>query len=280
MSAETLLATPLLVASDYRCAARRGDRPFAEVHSGFCIAYVRKGSFGYRSRGETFELVAGSLLIGHPGDEFVCSHDHAEGDECLSFHLSPELVDSLGGGGEPWRSGRVPPLAELAVLGELAQAAAQGRSDLALDEAAMLLAARFSALAAGRSPGRSGAGSRDRRRAVEAALWLDARAHESIDLAQVAREVGLSPFHFLRLFARVLGVTPHQYLVRARLRRAASLLPDATRSITEVAYEVGFNDLSHFVRSFRRAAGVSPRGFRRAARGDRKILQERLDAGA
>ena len=69
---------------------------------------------------------------------------------------------------------------------------------------------------------------------------------------------------------------PHQYLVRARLRRAARALADSDRAITEVAYDCGFGDLSNFVRSFHRAAGVSPRGFRRAARGDRKILQERL----
>ena len=78
------------------------------------------------------------------------------------------------------------------------------------------------------------------------------------------------------MFARVLGVTPHQYLVRARLRRAARLLAEADRPITEVAFDAGFGDFSNFVRTFRRAADVSPRSFRRASRGDRKILQDRL----
>jgi AraC-like DNA-binding protein len=88
----------------------------------------------------------------------------------------------------------------------------------------------------------------------------------------------LSPFHFLRLFARVLGVTPHQYLVRCRLRAAARLLADPRISVTAIAYDVGFGDLSNFVRTFRRAAGVSPRDFRRAAKGERKILQDRIAA--
>src|SRR5678815_3234455 len=88
----------------------------------------------------------------------------------------------------------------------------------------------------------------------------------------------LSPFHFLRLFSAALGVTPHQYLVRARLRRAARLLADDERPITDVAYDVGFGDLSNFVRTFHRAAGVSPRRFRRAAKGDRATLHERLAA--
>ena len=104
------------------------------------------------------------------------------------------------------------------VLGELAQAAAERRSDSALDEVGLLLAARFveivSATAAPQVRPQRVDRARDRRRAVEAALWLDAHAHEPIDLETAARQAGLSPFHFLRLFARVLGVTPHQYLVR------------------------------------------------------------------
>jgi AraC-like DNA-binding protein len=111
---------------------------------------------------------------------------------------------------------------------------------------------------------------------VEAALWMDANAHEPIDLESAAQEAGLSPFHFLRLFRDVLGVTPHQYLVRCRLRRAARLLADDGGSVTDIAFDVGFTDLSNFVRTFHRAAGVSPRGFRQAARGKRKILQDRL----
>jgi len=280
MSASTILETASLEVSDYRCSAGPDDTPFVEVHAGFCVAYVRKGSFGYRTRGRSFELVAGSLLVGHPGDEFVCTHDHVCGDECLSFHLSPALVDALGSGRDAWRTGGMPPVAELMVLGELAQAAAEGRSNLGLDELGTLLAARFTALVSGRSPGDASASARDRRRAVETALWLDAHCHEPIDLEAAAREARLSPFHFLRLFARVLGVTPHQYLIRARLRRAARLLADDTRSITDVALDVGFGDLSNFVRTFRRAAGVSPRAFRKAAKGDRAILRERLAASA
>ena len=89
---------------------------------------------------------------------------------------------------------------------------------------------------------------------------------------------GLSSFHFLRLFKEVLGVTPHQYLVRSRLRHAARRLADSTQSVTDIAFDVGFADLSNFVRTFHRAAGVSPSGFRRTASGDRKIFQERLAA--
>jgi AraC-like DNA-binding protein len=239
---------------------------------------VRKGSFGYRYRGEAFELVAGSILVGRAGDEYLCTHDHVCGDECLSFQFGPALVEAIGDKAAIWRIGFVPPLPELMVLGELAQAAAEGRSDIGLDEVAMLFAARFVETVTGRKRRAPAQRPADRRRAVAAALWIEAHAHEPIDLEGAANEVGLSAFHFLRLFRDVLGVTPHQYLLRSRLRRAARLLTDNDRSITDVAFDVGFGDLSNFVRTFHRAAGVSPRGFRRAAGGDRKIFQDRLEA--
>jgi transcriptional regulator GlxA family with amidase domain len=162
------------------------------------------------------------------------------------------------------------------VLGELALAAVESRSDVGLDEVALAFVDRFARTANDRPLERRPPGARDRRRAVEAALWLDAHAQEAVDLQSAARRAGLGAFHFLRLFSSVVGATPHQYLLRARLRRAARLLSEEELSITEVAFEAGFGDLSNFVRTFRRAAGVSPMGFRRAARGDRKILQERL----
>ena len=276
MGATTLQRGESVRVDDFRCDVGRADRPYTELHHTHSISYVRKGSFGYRARGRAYELVAGSVLIGHPGDEYLCTHDHAVGDECLSIHLSPALVESLGARGDVWRTGAVPPLPELMVLGELAQAAAEGRSDLGLDEAGVWLAARFVGTVAGGERLAAAGAARDRRRAVDAALWIDAHAHEEVDLERAAREAGLSAFHFLRLFAKALGVTPHQYLVRSRLRRAARLLADEERSITDIAFGVGFGDLSNFVRTFHRAAGVSPRGFRRAAKGDRKIFQDRL----
>jgi AraC-like DNA-binding protein len=279
MAVTTLLQHGAISVSEYRCSAGPDDQPFVELHSRHSISYVRRGSFGCRIRGRSFELVTGSLLVGHPGDEYVCTHDHHVcGDECLSFFLSPELVETIGDQAEAWRSGCVPPLSELMVLGELAQAVTTGRSDIGLDEIGVAFAARFVEVVSGGVPKPTRALPRDRRRAVETALWIDNHSHQPINLDSAAGQAGLSPFHFLRLFSSVLGVTPHQYLVRSRLRHAARLLVDDGRPITDVAFDVGFGDLSNFVRTFHRAAGISPRAFRQASRGNRKIVQERLKA--
>ena len=262
---------------DYRCKLGPADQPFPEVHRCFSLAYVRKGSFGCRTGGRTFELVAGSILVGHPGNEYTCSHEHHVcGDECLSFQFTSDLVEPLGAM-KAWRVGAMPPLASLIIVGELAQAAVEKKSDLSLDEIGMMLAARFAAAASGES-NRQDLSARERRRAVEAALWISEHAPEPIDLAAIARLSGLSPFHFLRSFAKTIGVTPHQYLVGCRLQQAARLLAERERAITDIALDCGFNDLSNFIRTFRRAAGMSPRAFRRASKGDRKKVQERLAA--
>jgi AraC-like DNA-binding protein len=274
-----MIRTPLLKhrsisVSDFRCTAEPGEKPFTEQFGCHSVSYVRKGSFGCQSRGRTFELVTGSVLVGFPGDEYVCTHDHHVcGDECLSFFLEPELVETIGDRRDAWRVGAAPPLPELMVLGELAQAAADGRCDIGLDEVGHLFVGRFVEAVSGRTRKPAEVKARDRRRAVEAAHWIEANSHREINLDATADQAGISPFHFLRLFAKVLGVTPHQYLVRSRLRHAARLLADEDIAITDIAFDVGFADLSNFVRTFHRAAGVAPSAFREAARGKRKILQ-------
>jgi len=277
MTSTTLLQRPTMTVSDFRCSAVLGEKSFVELHRCHSISFVRKSSFGYHCRGRSHELVAGSLLIGSPGVEFVCTHDHVCGDECLSFFFEPELVEEIGERAEAWQVGATPPLAELMVLGELAQAAADGQSEIGLDEVGHLIVQRLVEVVSGKPGKQTKLTARDRRRAVEAALWIDANSHREVELEDVARQAGVSPFHFLRLFSGVLGVTPHQYLLRSRLRHAARQLADDVKAVTDIAYDVGFGDLSNFVRTFHRAAGVSPLKFRQVSRGMRKIFQERMD---
>src|SRR5262247_4045519 len=159
MISRTLLSNSLLRVVDRRCDASALDAPFVERHADHSLSYVRRGTFGYRSRGASFELVAGSLLVGYAGDEYVCTHEHSrgDGDECLSFHMAPAMVQEIGDRGAAWRRGCVPPLPELMVLGELAQAAVEGRSNVALDEIGVLLASRFVGMVSPRSTTLSGA---------------------------------------------------------------------------------------------------------------------------
>jgi AraC-like DNA-binding protein len=278
MHRRVLHSSASLAVIDYRCDSGPGDRAFVEQYERTSLSFVRKGSFGCQVRRQQHQLVAGAVLVGRSGDEFMCTHDHAHGgDECLSFQLPPEQVARLEHHARAFDSGSVPPLSELMVWGELASAAVSGESSLGVEEVGLVLAAQYVRLCGGAAARLARVTASERRRAIRAAQWIEAHAAEPLTLDDSAAEVKLSPFHFLRLFSRVLGVSPHQYLVRTRLRHAARLLAQDSAPITELAYRVGFADLSNFTRTFTRAAGVSPRAFRRAARGERKILQERIE---
>ncbi|HEY2976859.1 MAG TPA: AraC family transcriptional regulator, partial [Burkholderiaceae bacterium] len=179
LSTTLLLDGPLRVV-DYRCDAGPGEPPVAEEHGAWSLSYVKHGSFGCRCRGAHVELVPGSWLVGRPGDEYICTHDHRDGgDECLAFFFAPQLVDELGTRQRAWRSGGLPPLAELSVLGELARAAASGQRDIGLDEIGLKLAERFVRL--GEAPTSADAPrAADRKRAVDSALWIEAHSAQPI----------------------------------------------------------------------------------------------------
>jgi AraC family transcriptional regulator len=85
---------------------------------------------------------------------------------------------------------------------------------------------------------------------------------EDLTLAEIAREVGMSPYHFSRMFKLSTGLPPHQYIMRRRIERAKALLTNTDLPVGMVAQEVGFASSSHFAQQFRRLTGVSPRSFR------------------
>jgi transcriptional regulator GlxA family with amidase domain len=88
---------------------------------------------------------------------------------------------------------------------------------------------------------------------------IDGRPDEAHHLWELANHARLSPYHFLRTFQSLTGVTPHQYLLRVRLRRAAVRLSLESTKIVDLALESGFGDISNFNRTFRAEFGISPR---------------------
>ncbi|WP_428493042.1 helix-turn-helix transcriptional regulator [Rhodopila sp.] len=79
-------------------------------------------------------------------------------------------------------------------------------------------------------------------------------------------DVAMTPYHFLRTFRRVVGMTPHQFVLRTRLQNAAVALRRSRRPVLEVALDAGFADLSTFNRRFRRVIGMTPRAYRSGGR--------------
>ena len=93
---------------------------------------------------------------------------------------------------------------------------------------------------------------------------MDARYREPLDIPALARAARLSPAHFSREFKREFGQTPHQYLLHRRLERAAELLRNTDRSVSDVCFAVGLRSVGSFTSSFGREFGISPTAYRAA----------------
>ena len=98
------------------------------------------------------------------------------------------------------------------------------------------------------------------RRSIE---LMHTQLDQDLTLRTLAAESYLSPFHFARLFKKLTGSTPHNYLAGIRATRAQLLLTDTALSITEVGAQVGYLSASHFTKAFRLATGTTPREFRK-----------------
>jgi transcriptional regulator GlxA family with amidase domain len=92
--------------------------------------------------------------------------------------------------------------------------------------------------------------------------FIEANLAENISIRAMAAIVGLSMFHFARAFKQSEGLTPHEYLVQCRVRRAQELLVSTNWSLSEIAMASGFSDQSHCTRRFREHVGVTPSGYR------------------
>jgi AraC-like DNA-binding protein len=91
---------------------------------------------------------------------------------------------------------------------------------------------------------------------------IDGHLEETISIETLAGIVGLSMYHFARAFKQSEGLTPHEYLVRCRVRRAQELLASTDLPLSEIALASGFSDQSHFARRFREHVGITPSSYR------------------
>jgi AraC-like DNA-binding protein len=273
--------------SDVICTCTANDRPFEERHKGFAIVLVTAGSFQYqaslgRSRnrpGAGRELMSpGSLLLGNPGQSYECGHDHGAGDRCISFWYAPDYFERLAAdagttGNLRFSTIRVPPLREFSPL--MAQACSGVNKQTLGLEAVAVPWAELSVRLAGVTLhllGKHGSSHVQNpapstmARITRAVRMIEQHWDAALNLEALAKAAGLSPYHFLRIFEQLTGLTPHQYVRRVRLRQAAERLASEPGKILDIALDCGFGDVSNFNRAFRGEFGVNPARFRNQAR--------------
>jgi AraC family transcriptional regulator len=233
------------------------DRPYEMVASAFTASFVEQGTFDLDCRDGSWRLGQGDVLLRHPGMQYRASFEgDGFSDTCLtlSYLAADDSPDSPRDRG--WAARPV-----LRASNRLRYLQWGLRRALERD-APMLI--EHCAVELFREHGKSnGPPFRDHK-----LNWYAERVHAARErletafdhrhtVSELARSVGMSMFHFTRVFTELVGLPPHRYLVEARLRAARSMLL-AGRSVTETCFACGFGNLSHFSRSFARRYGVSP----------------------
>ena len=257
--------------ADVVCTHGPNDRPYEERHTHPTIAIVVAGSFQYRCPAGYSVMTPGSVMLGSPERSFQCSHQHGEGDRCISFWYTADDFERLAAdagvrGGQAFPVAALPAARRLSPLIARASAGALGTPGVSWEELAVGLAVGTIRLAAGLSSDRRALPLNAETRVTRTVRAIDRRPDAALSLGTLAGEAGLSPYHFLRTFERLTGLTPHQYVRRARLREAATRLLTESGKVLDVALDCGFGDVSNFNRAFRAEFGVSPRVFRHASR--------------
>ncbi|WP_246707481.1 AraC family transcriptional regulator [Mesorhizobium sp. NZP2077] len=130
-------------------------------------------------------------------------------------------------------------------------------------QATQLLVQMFRLNGVHQEPVKGGLSSFDLKRAVG---MIEALSDGRPTLADLAKEVGVSRFHFWRAFKQSTGMTPHAFIAQRRLEQSADMLRSTNLSATEIAMECGFGSSSHFTTAFKRAFGTCPTEFRRKCR--------------
>src|SRR3984957_13721278 len=245
-----------------RGSAKQGSVKRVSVKQGSAIGGSANGAI----RNEL--MTPGSLLLGNAGQSFEVGHEHAAGDRCLSFQFVPEYFERIASdegvrkSDHGFRVLRLPPLRELSSLIARARAGLEYSADTPWEELSVELAAATVRAERGISSRTENAPPSAVARVTRSVRAIERRPDDALGLGALAREAGLSPYHFLRTFERLTGITPHQYVRRARLRDAASRLAAEREKVLDIALDCGFGDVSNFNRAFRNEFGVSPTKYR------------------
>jgi AraC family transcriptional regulator len=249
------------------CSVGPSDRPFEEQHDGFSVAAVLEGSFTYRSDAGHRLLYPGALLLGNNGSCFECGHAHGVGDRCVSLNVHEEEFSEVAAAATSTSRFRFsapslpPSLKVLPIIAHM-EALSCASSSLRSEELALRIIERVIAAMTGDRHRAAAPTGRETRRVIEAIRLVESDATRALELKEMAAAAGMSKYHFLRVFRRLTGVTPHRYLISARLRRAALALASSRRPIIAIALDAGFGDLSTFNKTFRAVFGLTPTGYR------------------
>ena len=248
--------------ADLRCMPTV-QRHARGVYTESGVALVLSGTFEHSSDSRACMAVPGSLVFANKGAEFSCRHQGVEGNRRIVVFFSEELLEPLAADlqldAPRFQAAWAPPSRRTPRVAGLLLRIAQGAVD-SIDAAVAV--AHMCLGASGRfCPDR--ASKADTRGVLDAVRYINAHFAEPCPLDTLAAVAGMNRFRFAKRFRAVTGETPNQYVINRRLSAASARLAATKAPIAEIAFDVGFNDISHFDACFRSAFGCAPSIWRR-----------------
>jgi AraC-like DNA-binding protein len=238
------------------------------VHEGFVLAVIEQGAHRFQHRGSDHIASTGSMILINPDEVHSCSKAHEQGWRYRAFY--PEMAQisgvleelQMGRGGMPSFADSVlhdPEVGQVfSDLHRLMDSPASAlQQQTAWREAILLLFQRHARIPAGMLEGR------EPQAVARAKELLSAQLADPPSLEALAAAVGLSPFHFARVFRRATGLPPHTWLMQRRVEQARALLKSGCTPLA-VAMQLGFADQSHLSRQFKQTYGIGPGAYRKA----------------
>jgi len=204
-------------------------------------------------------------LLGNQGACFECGHDHGIGDRCVAFHFDAayfeDILSSVPGARKfEFTLPHIPPA--MTTLANIV-AAEQNADPARLEEIGLDLAANVIGILCGERESNIGVNAQSLRMVAEMIRFMETCFASPMTLSDLAESAGMSRYHFVRVFRAATGVTPYQFLLNLRLKRAAQLLRTSGEKIADIVLECGFGDISEFNRRFRGVFCMTPQQFRR-----------------
>jgi AraC-like DNA-binding protein len=231
------------------------------------IGFVLSGWFDYRGQAGATTGVPGSVIFGNQDEHFSVNHLDSSGIRRLVVWYDRAFLEQVAGAHAvdkvQFRAVALPPGKAAASAFAWMRALAEESDDA--DEAACSLA--LTALIANEAQrGSQHVSPRERRRILAVVRHVGESFCEPCPVDALARISGFSRFRFMHLFKAVIGQSVNQYVINTRLRAAAARLIETKAPVSEIALDVGFNDISHFNTCFRAAFACTPRQLRKRVR--------------
>ncbi len=261
LSSEVLLDADGVVVEDVSCPGHGPGWSADEPVTRFGVVFPRAGVFRRRVDGVESVIDPVSGYVQRPDSEQRIAHPTG-GDRCTSISMPASALVSLVGddrlpGGRADLALAIDPSVDLHHRELVARARRGAETDELAERAMAMLGGVLTSLA----PNAIGAGfpsGAERRRRLVDEVRQALHEEPGLGLTELARRVGLSPFHLSRVFKQACGLTISSYRTRLRVRRALERLGEGEQDLARLAVDTGFADQAHLTRRVRSETGDTP----------------------